>query len=397
MSESRPTVAEIFRQHEPEFLQRWGHTLSDRQLQTLRDLGACRTAALGAHLYQCDGCQRETLIPNSCLNRHCPQCGSRARDRWLAQHAAELLPVPYSHVIFTLPHQLIPLAWQNPKLVYGLFFRAVSHALLTLASDPRHLGAQLGFLAVLHTWNQQLQPHPHLHCLVPAGGLSPDQTRWIPCRHVNFFLPVKALGALCRGQFLTLLRRAFRKGKLRLSGVLVSLQQPKAFDRFTFLLKNKDWVVYAKKPFRGPQHVIQYLAHYTHRVAISNGRLLRFEDGQVTFRWRDSVHGNQQKVLTLPAVEFMRRFLLPVLPRGFVKIRHFGYLANRERKRALRLCSTLLPLPVSAVDNRPGPLPARALDKGKCPYCQHGRLVPLVRLSAAQLQARNLLPTLDTS
>jgi hypothetical protein len=397
MSGRRPEVADVFRQYEQEFLQRWGHTLSDRQWQTLRDIGACRTAALGAHLYQCDGCQRETLIPNSCLNRHCPQCGSRARDRWLAQHAEELLPVPYSHVIFTLPHQLIPLVWQNPKLVYGLFFRAVSHALLTLASDPRHLGAQLGFLAVLHTWNQQLQPHPHLHCLVPAGGLSPDQTRWISCRHVSFFLPVKALGALCRGKFLALLRRAFRKGKLRLSGAPASLQQPKAFDRFTFLLKNKDWVVYAKKPFAGPQHVIKYLAHYTHRVAISNGRLLRFEDGQVTFRWRDSVHGNQQKVLTLPAVEFMRRFLLHVLPRGFVKIRHFGYLANRERKRALRLCSTLLPLPVSAVDNRAGPLPARALDKGKCAYCQHGRLVPLARLSAAQLQTRNLLPTLDTS
>jgi hypothetical protein len=186
-------------------------------LQTLRDLGACRTAALGAHLYQCHNCQRETLVPNSCLNRHCPQCGSRARDHWLAQQAAELLPVPYSHVVFTLPHELISLALQNPKLVYGLFFRAVSHALLTLA-DPRHLGAQLGFLAVLHTWNQQLRAHPHIHCLVPAGGLSLDQTRWISCRYRHFFLPVQALGALCRGKFLALLRRAFRQGKLRLSG-----------------------------------------------------------------------------------------------------------------------------------------------------------------------------------
>lgn len=394
MSGHRPEVADVFRQHEQEFLQRWGHTLSYRQLQTLRDIGACRTAVLGAHLYQCSSCQRETLVPNSCLNRHCPQCGSRARDRWLAQHAEELLPVPYSHVVFTLPHELIPLALQNPKLVYGLFFRAVSHALLTLAADPRHLGAQLGFLAVLHTWNQQLRAHPHIHCLVPAGGLSPDRTRWISCRYRRFFLPVKALGALCRGKFLALLRRAFRQGKLRLCGALASLQPAKAFDRFAFLLKSKDWVVYAKKPLGGPQHVIKYLAHYTHRVAISNGRLLRFENGQVTFRWRDSAHGNKQKVMTLDAVEFMRRFLLHVLPRGFVKIRHFGYLANRQRKHALHLCSTLLPSPPIAVETQPAPLSVRAIENRRCPYCQQDRLVPLARLSAAQLRAR---PLLDTS
>jgi hypothetical protein len=396
VSAPRPEVAEVFRQHEQEFLERWGHTLSYRQLQTLRDIGACRTAALGAHLYQCDGCQRETLVPNSCLNRHCPQCGSRARDRWLAQHAEELLPVPYSHVVFTLPHELIPLALQNPKLVYGLFFRAVSHALLTLAADPRHLGAQLGFLAVLHTWNQQLRAHPHIHCLVPAGGLAPDQTRWISCRYRHFFLPVKVLGALCRGKFLALLRRAFRKGKLRWGGALTSLQHPKAFERFTFLLKNKEWVVYAKKPFSGPQHVIQYLAHYTHRVAISNGRLLRFENGQVTFRWRDSAHGNQQKVMTLPAVEFMRRFLLHVLPRGFVKIRHFGYLANRTRKSALAVCSALLStpsLPAVTAD----PVASDSLQPRRCPHCQGGLLVRVARLSPLQLHLRRFTPPVDTS
>lgn len=396
MSAPRPTVAEVFRQHEQEFLERWGHTLSYRQLQTLRDLGACRTAALGAHLYQCHNCQRETLVPNSCLNRHCPQCGSQARDHWLAQQAEELLPVPYSHVVFTLPHELIPLALQNPKLVYGLFFRAVSHALLKLAADPRHLGAQLGFLAVLHTWNQQLRPHPHIHCLVPAGGLSPDQTRWISCRYRHFFLPVKALGALCRGKFLALLRRAFRKGKLRFNGALASLQRPKAFERFTFSLKNKEWVAYAKRPFRGPQHVIQYLAHYTHRVAISNGRLLRFENGEVTFRWRDSAHGNQQKVMTLPAVEFMRRFLLHVLPRGFVKIRHFGYLANRTRKSALAVCSALLStpsLPAVTSDQATSAAPQTR----RCPHCQAGPLVRVARLSPLQLRLRWLTPPVDTS
>ena len=394
MSAHRPEVADVFRQHEQEFLERWRSTLSYRQLQTLRDIGACRTAALGAHLYQCNSCQRETLVPNSCLNRHCPQCGSRARDHWLAQQAEELLPVPYSHVVFTLPYELIPLALQNPKLVYGLFFRAVSHALLTLAADPRHLGAQLGFLAVLHTWNQQLLPHPHIHCLVPAGGLSLDQTRWISCRYRHFFLPVQVLGALCRGKFLALLRRAFRKGKLRLNGALASLQSPKAFDRFTAFLKNKDWVVYAKKPFRRPQHVIQYLAHYTHRVAISNGRLLRFEDGQVTFRWRDSAHGNQQKVMTLEAVEFMRRFLLHVLPRGFVKIRHFGYLANRRRKSALAVCRLLLRCPPT-VTSDPS---ASATPPGKrCPHCQGGQLVRVARLSPLQLRLRRFPPSVDTS
>jgi len=202
VNESRPTVAEIFRQHEPEFLQRWGHTLSDRQRQTLRDLGACRTAALGAHLHQCADCQREVIVYNSCLNRHCPQCGSRARDRWLAARSEELLPVPYSHVVFTLPHELIPLARQNPRVVYNLLFRAASQTLLTIAADPKRLGARLGFLAVLHTWDQKLLAHPHLHCLVPAGGLAFDQSRWIPLRHPRFFLPAKVLAAKFRGRFL---------------------------------------------------------------------------------------------------------------------------------------------------------------------------------------------------
>jgi Putative transposase/Transposase zinc-binding domain len=397
VSPHRPTVAAVFRQHEQEFLQRWGYTLSDRQLQTLRDIGACRTAALGAHLHQRTDCQREVIVYNSCLNRHCPPCGSTARDRWLAARAEELLPVPYSPVVFTLPHELISLARQNPRVVYHLLFRAASQTLLTIAADPKRLGARLGFLAVLHTWHQQLLAPPHLHCLVPAGGLAFDQTRWIPLRHPRFFLPVKVLAAKFRSQFLALLRRAYRRGQLRLSGPLLPLQDRKAFARFTGSLKEKPWVVYAKKPLPGPQPVSRYLAHYTHRVAIANGRLLRFENGQVTFRWRDSAHGSQQKVMTLPALEFMRRFLLPVLPRGFVKIRHFGYLANRERKRALRLCSTLLPPPLSTIENQTSPLPARTLDKRKCPYCPHGRLVPLVRLSAAQLLIHLLRPAFDTS
>ena len=396
MKEHRPEVADIFRQHEQEFLERWRSVLSDRQLQTLRDIGACRTAALGAHLYQCDRCRRETIVPNSCLNRHCPKCGSTARDRWLEKTSEELLAVPYSHVIFTLPHELIPLALQNPTLIYNIFFRAVSQALLTIAADARHLGARLGFLAVLHTWNQKLLAHPHIHCLVPAGGIALDQTRWISCRYPKFFLPAKVLRAKFRGKFLALLRRAFRRGKLQFHGAVAPLQARKAFDRFTWLLKNKDWVVYAKKPFRGPRHVIRYLAHYTHRVAIANGRLLHFENGKVTFRWRDSAHGNQQKVMTLDALEFMRRFLLHVLPRGFVKIRHFGFLANRERKRTLPLCFTLLSTLHSATESARAEPPSPPRQVRSCPYCE-GTLLLLARLSAAQLQARNPIPALDTS
>jgi ribosomal protein S27AE len=397
VSGHRPEVADIFRQHEQEFLKRWRSTLSYRQLQTLRDISACRTAALGAHLHECDGCQRETLVYNSCLNRNCPKCGSTARDRWLAAHVEELLPVSYSHVIFTLPHELITLALQNPRLVYSIFFRAASQALLTIAADPKRLGARLGFLAVLHTWNQKLLPHPHIHCLVPAGGIANDQTHWISCRNPKYFLPVKALGAKCRGKFLALLRRAFRRGKLRLAGALEALQSRKAFDRFTYLLKNKEWVVYAKKPFAGPQHVVTYLAHYTHRVAISNGRILNFENGRVTFRWRDSAHGNKPKAMTLDAVEFMRRFLLHVLPRGFVKIRHFGYLANRERKQALQLCSTLLASEVATTPQARAKILPQPRQARQCPYCQKGTLVAVGRISPIQLRTRNIIPAVDTS
>jgi hypothetical protein len=396
VKQHRPEVADVFRQHEQEFLQRWRSVLSDRQLRTLRDIGACRTAALGAHLYQCDGCQRETIVPNSCLNRHCPKCGSAARDQWLEKHTEELLPVAYSHLVFTLPHELIPLTWQNPSVVYNIFFRAVSQALLKIAADPRHLGARLGFLAVLHTWNQRLLAHPHIHCLAPAGGIAFDQTRWIRCRHPKFFLPGKVLGAKFRGKFLALLRRAFRRGKLQLRGTLAPLRERRAFDRFTWWLKNKDWVVYAKQPLAGPRHVIQYLAHYTHRVAIANGRLLRFQNGQLTFRWPDSAHGNRQKVMTLDALEFMRRFLLHVLPRGFVKIRHFGFLANRERKRALALCSAVLSSTQPAFESARAEIPSPPRQVRLCPPC-HGTLLLIARLSAAQLWARHLIPALDTA
>ena len=303
--------------------------LSAPQLRAFRDICACRTAALGSHIEQCDNCSRQTIAYDSCRNRHCPKCQSSAGDKWLLARSAELLPVPYSHVVFTLPGELSELALQNRRIVYNILFRAVSETLLTIAADPRHLGAQLGFLAVLHTWSQKLLHHPHLHCLIPAGGLSPDRSRWVRSRR-RFFLPIAVLRKMFRGKFLSLLAAAFRNEQLRFSGRRTHLAAANAFDRFLRQLRGKTWVVYAKRPFGGPEHVIKYLARYTHRVAISNGRLTEIKDHQVTFRWRDSADSNQQKLMTLDAVSFIGRFLLHILPSGFVKIRHFGFMANRR-------------------------------------------------------------------
>jgi Putative transposase/Transposase zinc-binding domain len=322
---------------------------------------------------------------NSCRNRCCPKCQSTARDRWLAERAKELLPVPYCHVVFTVPEQLKPLMLQNQRLMYGLLFRAVSQTLLEIAADPRLLGAQIGFLAVLHTWSQNLLHHPHVHCVVPAGGIAQDGSRWIPCRH-KFFLPVKVLSKMFPGKFLALLRDAFADGKLEFHGQLLPLQQSIHFHALLRQLKSIKWVVHAKPPFGGPAHVLQYLARYTHRVAISNGRLLSLENGQVTFRWRDSKDCNRVKVMTLEATEFIRRFLLHILPSGFVKIRHFGFLSNRRRSAALALCRQRLPAP--AADPSAVPVLSdqqQSAIKRRCPECQTGTLHITRWFSAEQL------------
>jgi hypothetical protein len=333
MTEHRLEAADVFRQYAREFFARWGRTLTAQQRKAFRDICACRTAALGARYEQCNHCSRENVQFLSCRNRHCPKCQSTARDRWLDRTAKELLPVPYSHVIFTLPGAFTALTRQNATLIYNLLFRCVSETLLAIARDPSRLGADLGFLAVLHTWNQRMLLHPHLHCLVPAGGVSPDRSRWVHSGK-RFFLPGRVLGRLFRRKFLALLATAFRRKKLRLTGELEPLQRPAAFDRFVRSLKRPEWVVEVRAPFGGPEHVLKYLARYTHRVAISNGRLIELRDGQVTFRWRDSADHNTQKLMTIEAVEFIRRFLLHVLPAGFVKIRHFGFLANRAVRMA---------------------------------------------------------------
>jgi hypothetical protein len=366
VSEHRLEVADVFRQHGQEFLDRWGSVLSPEQEKAFRDIGACRTAALGTQVQQCDHCGQQQLAYRSCRNRHCPKCHSRTRDEWLRDRAAELLPVPYCHVVLTLPHELAPLALQNPRVIYNILFRAASEALLEMAADPKRMGARIGILAVLHTWSQRLEHHPHVHCVVPSGGLSPDGKRWIRSRK-KFFLPRKPLACLFRGKFLAYLREAFRQGRLAFHGQLRELAHPACFQDLLECLYEKDWVIYVKPPFGDPDQVLRYLARYTHRVAISNGRLIALDDGRVHFRWRDSQHGNEIKEMSLEAVEFIRRFLLHVLPSGFVKIRHFGFLANRNRKKVIQQCRELLP-PFAL---KPLVVPGR---EPLCPVCGVGHL-----------------------
>jgi putative transposase/transposase-like zinc-binding protein len=338
-------VADVVRQYGAAYLARYGATLSPEQHRALRAIAVCRTAALGGHATQCDACGHLEITYNSCGNRHCPKCPGRAQAAWLAAREAELLDVPYVHVVFTLPHTLSPLALQNPRVMYNLLFQAVAETLLTVARDPHHLGAEIGCLAVLHTWGQTLHHHPHLHCVVPGGGLSLDGTQWRACRP-TFFLPVRVLSRVFRQRFLTPLRTT-------------------------------EWVVYAKPPVGGPGPVLKYLARYTHRVAITNRRLLALEEGRVTFRWKDYAHGNRQRLMTLDAVEFIRRFLLHILPAGFQRLRHYGLLANRGRQAKLERCRVLLQPPVSPPPSvSPDATAAPAPDQPApvCPACQHGRM-----------------------
>lgn len=390
MTDRRLELADVIRTHQCDFLARWNHVLSREQRKALRNLRNCRTAALGGHLQQCDRCGHRVILYNSCRNRHCNKCQATTRARWLAQRQTELLPVPYFHVVFTLPQQIARLALHNPKHIYTILFRAASETLLTTAADPRHLGASIGFLAVLHTWGQNLHLHPHLHCVVPGGGISPDGSRWIACRK-SFFLPVRVLSRLFRKKFLKSLRTAFRKGDLRLSGELKSLKQPAAFQTLCHQAARIEWVVYAKPPFGGPERVLKYLARYTHRVAISNHRLLALEQGRVSFRAKDYADHGRTKTMTLDAVEFIRRFLLHVLPSGFVRIRQFGLLANRVRKHKLALCRVLLAARQPALIGSLACADAHDEDPPPCPICKLGRLIVIELLSSTPI------PMNDTS
>jgi len=373
-------VADVFRQYGPAFRQAHGSSMSGAQLRVMQAIEVCRTAALGGHVDECDHCGHSTISYNSCCNRHCPKCQSLARAHWLEDRRSELLPVPYFHVVFTLPEQIAPVALQNKTLVYNILFRAASETLRRIAADPQHLGADIGFLAVLHTWGQNLHHHPHLHCVVPGGGLSDDGRRWVYCRK-RFFLPVKVLGRLFRRLFCDYLQEAFDAKELKFYGQLANLSDPQAFALWVHSARYKKWVVYSKPPFGGPAQVLDYLGRYTHRVAISNNRILAIGDAQVTFQYKDYKDGGASKTMTLTADEFMRRFLLHVLPQGFVRIRHFGFLANRHRKQKLDLCRKLLDstaatyLPSLPHDYKTcyQLLTGQSLDL--CPHCHQGHMI----------------------
>jgi hypothetical protein len=345
----------------------------------------CRTSGLGGHVDACSRCGYQAISYNSCRNRHCPKCQANARDRWLDARRRDLLPVPYVHVVFTLPHQLAPLALQNKREIYGLLFCASAETLLQVAGNPKHLGAEIGFFSILHTWNQQLLHHPHVHCVVPAGGLSPDHCRWIPAAN-NFFLPVKVLSRVFRGKFVAGLRRLHAGNKLGFHGKLTTLQSPQAFSAMLRSLFRTDWVVYSKRPFGGAEHALHYLGCYTHRIAISNHRLVSLAEGHITFRWRDSAHKNKKRIMSLTVEEFLRRFLLHVLPRGFVRIRYFGFFAHRHRAAFVPLCLDLLATAASIPRPTCGPTPLRPM--WQCPQCG-GPMVLLVRLTPVQLRLRS--------
>jgi rubredoxin len=371
------------------FLERNRHWLRWKHIKVLLAIRRCRTAALGGHLDECTRCgYRATISYNSCRNRHCPKCQTAARERWIAARRRELLPTRYLHVVFTLPHRLAPLVLQNKKVLYALLFRTSAETLLEVARNPRHLGAEIGFFSVLHTWSQRLSIHPHVHCVVPAGGLSLDHTRWVRSRD-NYFLPKGVLREIFRGKFVDALEQAFQNGQLRFEGDLKLLAQPEIFAAWLRPLFRQDWVVYLKRPFGGPEYVLHYLGRYTHRVAISNHRLVSLTDGQVTFRWRDSAHHNEQKLLPLSLDEFLCRFLLHILPKGFVRIRNFGFLANRKRATLLPLCFQLLK---SAQQPRAEQQHASSTedcpDLWRCPKCG-GPMKVIERLTAADIQLRS--------
>jgi Putative transposase/Transposase zinc-binding domain len=375
-------VADVVRTQGRRFLQRYQSSLSYQQLKAYRAVERCRTAALGGHKDKCVDCQYEAPISyNSCRSRCCPKCQAQARRLWLETQQRDLINTNYFHVVFTVPHELNPLGLTSPRPFLDLLFDASSQTLLEVAVDPRRLGAEIGFLSILHTWSSNLLPHYHIHAVVPAGGLSADHQRWIHTSHPMFLLPVPLLGTVFREKFLAGLRQLYRKGRLSLRGPAAPFRDPAWFEQLIEKLDNTDWYVYAKAPFGGPEHVLRYLGRYTHRMAISNHRLTAFDGERVSFRWRDYAHGGKQRVMTLDAVNFLCRFFLHVLPKGFVRIRHYGLLSNRFRKQLLPLARTLL----AAQGREPLSLPPLPnCDLWHCPRC--GKAMRIVeRFTPAQL------------
>ena len=386
-------MADIFRQCGPAYRTQHAATLSRGQRRVMSAIEQCRTAALGGHVEQCDACGHQRIAYNSCRNRHCPKCQSLARAQWLSDRQAELLPVAYFHVVFTVPQEVAAIAYQNKEVVYNILFQATAQTLRTIGADSKHLGAEIGFIAILHTWGQNLLHHPHLHCVVPGGGISPDGQRWVSCRP-GFFLPVRVLSRLFRRLFLEHLQQAFDGGELHFFHGLEGLQDRLAFAKYLAPAMQTEWVVYAKPPFGSPKQVLEYLGRYTHRVAISNNRLVEFSEDAVTFAWKDYRHESKNKTMRLDADEFIRRFLLHVLPSGFQRIRSYGFLANRYRQAKIDLCRKLLgvPVPMATVDEPDQTLDYRdryqrltGLSLRTCPHCDKGQMVRIESFTAGVL------------
>jgi len=373
-------VADIFRQVGPSYREDHDTALSRGQRRVMSAIEQCRTTALGGHVEQCDSCGHQRIAFNSCRNRHCPKCQSLVRAQWLEDRQTELLPVEYFHVVFTVPQEIAAIAYQNKTVAYDILFRATAETLRTIAGDAKHLGAEIGFIAILHTWGQNLLHHPHLHCVVPGGGIAPNGERWISCRP-GFFLPVRVLSRLFRRLFIAQLQLAFDHGELQFFNSLEALRNRVAFAKYLAPASRAEWVVYAKPPFGGPKQVLEYLGRYTHRVAISNNRLREFSDGAVTFAWKDYRHESRNKTMRLDAHEFIRRFLLHVLPSGFQRIRHYGLLANRYREVRLNQCRDLLAapapvvVPLDAEDYRDRYQRLTGVSLRDCPHCGHGQMV----------------------
>jgi len=383
MDRPKLEVADVFRRYGKAYREQHGASMPMEQRRVMDAIEVCRTAVLGGHLERCDQCDYERNAFNSCRDRHCPKCQCLARAQWLEDRQAELLETQYFHVVFTVPEEIAAITLQNKRVVYGILFHATAETLSTIAADPRHLGAEIGFFAVLHSWGQNLMFHPHLHCVVAGGGPSPEGDRWVSCKP-DFFLPVRVLSRLFRRLFLEALQKAFDSGELQLCGTLEPLRQRAQFTRHLATLQKREWIVYAKAPFAGPEQVLDYVGRYTHRVAISNNRLLDIEDDQVRFRWKDYRQGDEVKTMILTADEFIRRFLLHVLPNGFRRIRYYGFLGNRHRKEKLALCRRLLGMPVAEQHTTESPPKPDYLDRyedltgrslRQCPQCQRGNMV----------------------
>jgi hypothetical protein len=391
-------VADVFRRFGPAFRDQHGGSLSATRRRAMIAIESCRTAALGGHVEQCGDCGHQRVSYNSCRDRNCPKCQGLARAQWLEDRQAELLDVPYFHVVFTVPTEVEVIAFQNQTVVYDILFRAASETLRVVAADPKHLGAEIGFLAVLHTWGQALTHHPHLHFLIPGGGIAPEGESWIACRP-GFFLPVRVLSRMFRGLFLHYLDKAFGAGDLNFFSAQRHLNEPAAFQRYLAPAHNTEWVVYAKRPFAGPVQVLYYVGRYTHRVAISNNRLVSMHEGKVGFHWKDYRDDNRQKTMTLPAEEFIRRFLIHVLPNGFHRIRYFGFLSNCHRVRKLAHCRELLgmaptgPAAEPSADYRDRLEALAGQSLRECPHCHTGTMV--VTDCFARLKV--CLPVPDTS